>query len=247
MDLTFRNDFLRKWGKYFGDSELPIAFFYTDDPGDTARASLPAKHRCIVCELALVRKGKALAWNVNSLSCGGARRYFGYEHKMRPDFDYFLSTGIPGELEGERYIRTPEMVKELMSNMPCIPAGGRYIVFKRFDQLTPFDEPVAAIFFAKPDVLSGLFTLANFDQPNGDGVITPFGSGCASVVHHPWFENEKENPKAILGMFDVSARPCVQKDVMSFAVPMKKFVKMVGYMDESFLITPSWQAVRKRL
>jgi hypothetical protein len=48
-------------------------------------------------------------------------------------------------------------------------------------------------------------------------------------------------------MFDVSARPCVPKDVMSFAVPMKKFVKMVGYMDESFLTTPSWQAVRKRL
>ncbi len=247
MNLKFKNKFLEKWGTYFGDSELPITFFYVDDPGDVARANLPNGHNCIVCELALVRKGTPLAWNVQSLGCGGARRYLGYTDKMRPNFEYFLSHGIPGELEGERYIQTPEMVKEFMSNMRCIPAKGRYIIFKRFDQLTPDDEPVAVIFFAKPDVLSGLFTLANFDQPDGNGVIAPFGSGCAAIVYQPWFQNELENPKAILGMFDASARPCVPKDTLSFSVPMKKFEKMVGNMDESFLITDTWETVKKRL
>jgi hypothetical protein len=247
MELTFRNNFLQKWAKYFADSELPITFFYVDDPGDVARANLPNGHSCIVCELALVRKGRPLAWNVQSLGCGGARRYLGYTDKMRPDFEYFLSTGIPGGIEGERYIQTPEMVKEIMSNMRCIPAKGRYIVFKRFDQLTPEDEPVAVIFFAKPDVLSGLFTLANFDQPDGNGVIAPFGSGCGAIVHQPWFQIEQDNPKAILGMFDASARPCVPKDTLSFAIPMKKFKTMVGHMDESFLITETWNTVKNRL
>ncbi|MFH1160191.1 MAG: DUF169 domain-containing protein [bacterium] len=109
-----------------------------------------------------------------------------------------------------------------------------------------FDEPVAAIFFATPDVLSGLFTLANFDRVDGQGVLAPFGSGCSSIVYHPWFENEKENPRAILGMFDISARPCVPKDRLTFAVPMKKLEKMVPYMDESFLITGSWKKVKER-
>ena len=139
------------------------------------------------------------------------------------------------------------MVREMMAGMRCIPANGRYIVFKRFDQLTPGDHPVAVIFFAKPDVLSGLFTLANFDQPDGNGVIAPFGSGCGAIVYQPLHQNDQENPKAILGMFDVSARPCVPKDVLSFSIPMKKFVTMVGNMDESFLVTESWNTVKKRL
>jgi hypothetical protein len=48
-------------------------------------------------------------------------------------------------------------------------------------------------------------------------------------------------------MFDVSARPCVPPDTLTFAVPMKKFSPMVENMDESFLITPSWEKVRNRI
>jgi len=247
MDLALRNKFLKSWGKYFNDSELPIVFFYTDDPGDIARANLPKGRSCIICELAVVRNGKPLAWNINSLACGGARRYFGYTKQMRPEFNYFLSTGIPGKLEGERYIRTPEMVGELLGNIRWFPAKGKYIVFKRFDQLTPEEDPLAVIFFAKPDVLSGLFTLANFDQVVGDGVIAPFGSGCGTIVYQTMLESEKENPRAILGMFDPSARSCVPKDTFSFTIPIKKFERMVGYMEESFLITETWQEVKKRL
>ena len=76
MDLKFRNHFLRQWAKYFGDAELPIAFYYTEDPGNVAKAGIPKGWSCIISELALVRHGKSLSWNVNSLSCGGSRRYF---------------------------------------------------------------------------------------------------------------------------------------------------------------------------
>lgn len=247
MDLALRNKFLKSWGKYFNDPELPIVFFYTDDPGDIARANHPKGSSCIICELAVVRNGKSLAWNINSLACGGARRYFGYTQQMRPEFKSFLSTGIPGKVEGERYLRTPEMVGELLGNIRWFPAKGKYIVFKRFDQLTPEEDPLAVIFFAKPDVLSGLFTLANFDQVMGDGVIAPFGSGCGIIVYQAMMESEKENPRAILGMFDPSARSCVPKDTLSFTIPMKKFERMTGYIEESFLITETWQGVKKRL
>jgi hypothetical protein len=60
-------------------------------------------------------------------------------------------------------------------------------------------------------------------------------------------ESEKENPRAILGMFDPSARSCVPKDTFSFTIPIKKFERMVGYIEESFLITETWQEVRKRI
>jgi hypothetical protein len=48
-------------------------------------------------------------------------------------------------------------------------------------------------------------------------------------------------------MFDPSARPCVPLDVLTMAFPMKKFEKVVGYMDESFLITGSWEKVMKKI
>lgn len=48
-------------------------------------------------------------------------------------------------------------------------------------------------------------------------------------------------------MFDPSARPCVPGDVLTFSVPMKRFVNMIGYMEESFLITDTWKTVKKRI
>jgi hypothetical protein len=103
------------------------------------------------------------------------------------------------------------------------------------------------IFFAPADVLSGLFTLVNFDEIDPDAVIAPFGSGCSSIVYHPYRELGSDRPRAVLGMFDVSARPCVEPGVLSFAIPWPKFVRMVAHMDESFLITDSWRKVRLRM
>jgi len=248
MNIELRDHFIAQWEKYFGKAELPVTFFFSDDVNDTY--VVPAKNEwsCFICDLARVRKGDNLLFNKASLGCGGARRYLGYSDKMRPNFEYFLSCGIPGELEGERYKRTPEMVNELMKNHQTIPANNRNIVFKRWDKLTEKDQPEVVIFFAKPDVLSGLFTLANFDQidPNG-GAMTPFAAGCGSIVHYPYQEMNQKNPRAIIGMFDTSARPCVSENTLTFALPMCKFEKMISSMDESFLITETWETIRKRI
>jgi hypothetical protein len=67
------------------------------------------------------------------------------------------------------------------------------------------------------------------------------------MIAYPLAERQKEHPRAVLGMFDVSARPYMQKDHFSFAVPMKKFRAMVDDMNESFLITDSWKKVARRI
>jgi len=58
---------------------------------------------------------------------------------------------------------------------------------------------------------------------------------------------DNPDPKGVLGTFDPSARPHVPAATLSFAVPMAKFVAMVGNMEESFLITPTWDKIRKRI
>jgi uncharacterized protein (DUF169 family) len=247
MDVALRNTFIERWRRYFGAAELPISFYYTDESGHGAPAPPPRDHECVLAPLARVRHGESLQFESTTVGCDGGKRYFGFTQQLRPEFEYFLSCGIPGKLEGERYKRSPELVREFVQRAPCFQAPGRYIVFKRWDALTAADNPEAVVFFARPDVVSGLFTLANFDQVTVHGVVAPFAAGCGSIVQYPYLERDAEAPRAILGMFDVSARPYVPSDILTFAVPMRKFTSMVRNMEESFLITHSWEKVRQRL
>jgi hypothetical protein len=246
MDLELKERFTERWRQDFAGSELPIVSFYTGKRGQ-AEAPQPKSHRCLICQLGQVRKGTPLQFDVDAVSCGGGKRYLGFTPSLRPGFEFFLSCGIPGEMEGERYKQSPELVKALMARMPDFEAPAPTIVFKRWGQLEAGDEPEVVIFFALPDALSGLFTLAGFDEARPEAVIAPFSSGCGSIVYYPYQELRAESPRAVLGMFDVSARPCVPANTLSFAVPWPKFVRMVDQMDESFLITGSWEKVRARI
>jgi hypothetical protein len=60
-------------------------------------------------------------------------------------------------------------------------------------------------------------------------------------------EARSDTPRCVLGMLDVSARPHVPPDRLTFAVPMARFERMVRNMDESFLTMDSWGSVRERL
>jgi uncharacterized protein (DUF169 family) len=247
MDMNFKNLFLEKWDKFFLHADLPVIFYYTDEIISEEFVNPRIEHRCLINQLSKVREGSSIYFEVNSIGCTGGRRYLGFSQKLRHNFDYFLSCGIEGELKGERYKKSPEIVKELIKLQPPFEAPGKYIIFKRWDKLNDIDEPIVVIFFAKPDVLSGLFTLGGFDEVRSDSVIVPFGSGCSSIVYQPYREVHQESPRAVLGMFDVSAHPFVPADILSLSIPMKKFVEMVYNMEESFLITDSWGEIKQRI
>lgn len=247
MDMQLKEKFLLLWKKYFSNAELPITFYYTDEEKHAELVMPGSESRCIIGGLSKVRKGKSSCYNIDSVGCFGGKRYLGFSDRVMPNFEYFLSCGIPGELEGERYKKSPDLVKEFMKKVPVFKAPARYIVFKRWDMLEESDNPEVSIFFAKPDVLSGLFTLSNFDLSEQNGVITPMGSGCSAIVQNPYLEKASSHPRGIIGMFDVSARPFVHEDILTFAVPMKRLIEMIENMEESFLITGSWQAVQKRI
>ena len=247
MDQRFKENFTDKWKKYFKNAEMPFVFYYSDDEKYAEYLRPVEGFTCMIGQLGAVRKGKTLSFTQETFGCFGGTRYCGFPSEDNPNFKYFLSCGIPDKLEGERYKKTPGLVEEYVKRMPVPPAEGKYIVFKRWDKLDEADKPLAAIFFAPPDVLSGLFTLANFPSSDQQAVIAPFCSGCGSIISYPLTERECEEPRAVLGMFDVSARPFVKDGVLSFAVPLKKFAQMVEDMDESFLITGSWEKVSRRI
>jgi uncharacterized protein (DUF169 family) len=248
MNTAFKEKFQTLWEKYFNNAPLPITFYYTDKPVNAIVVKAGSVPRCIMGALVKVQRGESLAFDVDAVGCSGGKRYLGFAENLMPNFEYFLSCGIPGKMEGERYKKSPEMVKEYMQkHSPVLKAPAKYIVFKRWDKLDKNDNPDVVVFFVEPDALAGLFTLASFDEAEQNMVIVPFGSGCASIVQYPFMEVKSAHPRAVIGMFDVSARPFVDKNTLAFSAPMSKFKRMVDNMDESFLITPSWAKVQKRI
>ena len=247
VDLKIKEKFIRLWEKYFNGAELPITLYYTDEAKGVEVVKPSSGHRCVFADLSKVRTGSSLCFEADSVSCFGGKRYLGFTEELMPNFEYFLSCGIPGKLQGERYKKTPELVKELLKRAPKFKAPGRYIVFKRWDMLEELENPDVVIFFACPDVLSGLFTLSNFDEAEPNGVFAPFAAGCGSIVQYPYLEKDSDHPRGILGMFDVSARPFISEDILSFSVPVNKFFRMIENMPESFLITKSWSKVNIRI
>jgi len=247
MDMAVKDRFIELWKKYFGAAELPVAFWYSEEAEGTDKVHVPKEHRCFLFELAAVRQGKSLRFDEYTIGCAGGKRYLGFSDATIPNFEEFLSCGIPGKVEGERYKKSPELVKEYEKRQEPFTAPEQYIVFKRFDMIGWGDQPSGIVFFAPPDVLSGLFTLANFDEAELDGVYCPFCAGCGSIVKYPFLENGTDRPRAVLGSFDVSARPFVPKTELSFAVPMRKFLPMIENMEQSFLTTKSWKPLQRRI
>lgn len=246
MGENFVQFFISQWEKYFGDAELPIAYYYSNEVDPEDLNNTENVDRCLIGNLDQVRKGKTFVYNLRSPGCPGGKRYSGFTDKLRNNFEYFLSCGIEREMEGERYKKNPDLVNKYMTDLPPFKVNGKYLVFKRIDKIET-EVPVAVVFFASGDVLSGLFTLANFDYPGPDGVFAPFGAGCASIISLALMEAEKEIPRCILGMFDVSARPAVSSNELTFTIPYNRFKEMVENMDESFLITDSWGEVKTRI
>ena len=247
MQAGFKEQFTGKWEKYFPSAQLPVCFYYTDNQVETDTVPPLPGSQCFIHELERVRQGESLVFTGSDIGCGGGRFFLGFSRSIRPNFNYFLSCGIPGEMEGEHYKESPELVAKMRAQVPPMVAPARQVVFKRWDHLNEEDIPQVVIFFAGADVMSGLFTLANFEESDPQAVIAPFGSGCSTIVQQPYAQLGSAHPHAVLGMFDVTARPWVAAGEMTLAVPWPKFVCMVDNMDKSFLTLRDWARVKERI
>ncbi|HSH68703.1 MAG TPA: DUF169 domain-containing protein, partial [Deferrisomatales bacterium] len=144
MDMTLKTRFKELWATHVPGGELPLVFFYSDRPAAAAVVK-PASHReCFLGQLRRVRNGESLAFSIDSIGCPGGRRYLGFSTALMPNFEHFLSCGIPGVMEGERYKKSPELVRQFMRIAFTFEAPAPYIVFKRWDIIDAGDEPLAA-------------------------------------------------------------------------------------------------------
>ncbi len=243
----FSEESWRRFRDALGLKEFPLGIYYTNDEPDGVTPK-SGTHVCMIGLLKEARKeGKTVFFDKDHFGCPGGAYYMGFFDSPRPNIEYFLSCGIPGEMEGERYIKTPERAREYFSKMIPRRAPAAYCVFKPIDQFQNGPAPEVVVFFAPPDILSGLYTLTNYALERTDAVYAPFSSGCGTILTYPLKEAGKEQPHAILGMFDVSARPMVESEILTLAMPFPIFVRLSENVQGSFIETESWKKVLNRI
>jgi hypothetical protein len=231
----------------------PVATMFTDEkPEGAIQFKEGAQGGCVIAMLTAASKGKTAVFDRNSTGCRGgvSGLCFGSGFSKTPGgFEYFLSTGRgEGYPEGEGYKKSPELVGTFLDalNMTDLPFA--YRVFMPLGEVGPeSDKPGLVTFYANPDQLSALVVLANYGRAGNDNVIIPFGAGCHSTCLIPYHEAQKELPRAVVGITDISARPRVDADILSFTVPFKMFQEMEHNVRGSFLDRKAWKKVAERI
>ena len=231
-------ELIQAYTEAFGiETQLPIAFGFSDEPLTKPKDGL----RCLLGLFPKVRKGDTVTLADKFISCGGGMLYMGTGE---------LQERIPNFVSNiEHYQQTPQMVRDYVEGLHIVPAPKKYIYFIRIDKLSTWEDIEGVIFFAKPDVLSGLCAWAFFDDNSSSAVITRFASGCASLITMAVAENRKEDGHScFLGGFDPSARIMMPADEMTFVIPAIRLVKMLQTMKDTCLFdTPAWSKIKQRI
>jgi len=148
-------------------------------------------------------------------------------------------------LHGERYVKSPELVRRFLEQMPITDIPAKYVIFKPLKDVDPDETPVVVIFPVNADQLAALTVLANYARESIESVIIPFAAGCQSIGIFSYREAASANPRAVIGLVDLSARKNVRRhlgrDVMTFTVPFAMFREMEADAAESFLGKEEWR------
>lgn len=228
--------FLQKYREAFGNAvPLPVAFGYSHNPV----AEVKRIPRCMIGAIRKVCDGEPLTLSVDNVLCGGGSLYTAFA-PMQDRIPAFVS-------ETEHYKRTPEQVRRYIHNLDIQLAEKPYLNFISIDKLSSFDDVEGILFFASPDVLSGLCSWAFYDNDADDAVSVRFASGCCSIVTFAVNENKKNGRSCFVGMLDPSARPLVPADELTFVIPVSRFREMMRTMEDSALFRKAYSIVKKRI
>lgn len=200
---------------------------------------------CMIGMLEAASKGRTAAFREDTTGCNGARTGLGFAPMNKAFIVPFLSTGTE-EMPGEFYKQSPALAEAYVDSIPS-SAPEAYLLLKPLDQVAEDETPVSVLFLVNADQLSGLITLANYDRPTGDNVQVKFGSGCSQSVLLAMCENDGGGDKCIVGITDPSGRLHLDKNLLSFAIPWRRFLEMENNVEESFLTKPAWRQLRERI
>ena len=205
---------------------------------------------CVMGNIWLARKkGRAAFISTEEYGCPGGVFYCSM---MKPNLrfiEHYVTTGYSGTpVHGERYLPSPEAMRTFLEKVDPREAPAKYCIFKPLSQFADSEPPEFVIFFARPEVLTGLFVQTMFTTGDVECVASPFGAGCTNMLAWPLYYKEQGIEKAVIGGLDPSARKFMKTDELTFTVPWSLYEKMLAALPESmFNVDGDWPTVRKKV
>ena len=234
MDIkTFIQNYREAFGSH---APLPLLFGYSEQPvAETGKIG-----GCFFKGLLQAREGQPVSLSAEVIGCGGGKLYTGFTD---------MPERVPGFVSlKEKYKKTPQMVVDYINGLEMERAKKPYLNFIRIDQAESFEGAEGVLFYATPDMLSGLCGWAFFDSNEPDAVVSEFGSGCSTVVSMTVVENARQGHRCFIGLMDPSVRPWVGKNELGFTIPFSRFTRMMETMKDCFLFdSHAWNKVKARL
>ncbi len=236
----------------------PVGIFFGNTDAKSDLEASPEKRNCVIPFVLAAAKGKVTSMNEDSCTCpgGAVGACFGDGFtRLNPNIHKMLSQGL-GEhapegaplmvREGERFFCDEEIAMRWRQNMPYSDKAYPRIVFAPLSKWAEVGTPDLVFIFANADQMSALVTMQGFYNGKAVNTLAPFGAACHSIVYAAE-QIDKEEPYAIMGLFDISQRSAAIKDYLSMTIPYRRWENMTKDLDKSCLSTHSWKNIEKRL
>ena len=266
QDITIKTARLME---LLGHDEAPFGVYYSDSKPEGGFGPKPGEifnrdreisgqidwkkafdnFSCLVGNIWLARKKRKAAWiSHEECGCMGGGFYAGVYSPYLEMNVLYVSTGVPGtHIEGEHYLPTPQSMHAFMQDTAPPAGSGKYCIIKPLEQFTHGESPLVVTFFARPEALNGLYSLACFAAGNHLAVVSPFSAGCGSIIAWPLVYQQRGEERAVLGGFDLTCRKFLKTDELIFSVPLPLYRKMLDVMESSALNRHTWEGVRKKV
>jgi uncharacterized protein (DUF169 family) len=255
----------------------PIALLWSDEKPKNAMQFKEGKWGCVMFLYNNALKGNVSVADANTYGCwgGGVGLGFGNQYTKFPGgisgFCYFLSYGnkhnkkaqdvvkqlsayshssfVEDFVEGERYVKDPDLVNQFVLNLPMFEVPKKYVILKQLSQVEDTEEPILVSFLVDANQLSALVILSNYDRSDFEGSIIPYAAGCQTLGIFTYKECFSNNPRCVVGFTDISARNYIKNAVspnyLMFNMPLKRFLQLESFVEGSFLEKTTWLSLIK--